>query len=90
MMTDQELAQALLACVAPDDSVLRGLSNSSDAAMAVVDLTSMAVERHVSIQPDLLNEIRAMADGDSLPDEESSALRADLAFLSSPNLNPSR
>ena len=89
-MTDQELAQALLTCVAPNDELLRDLSSSSDAAMAVVDLTAMAVERHIPIRPELIAEIQAVAEGDSLPDTEASALSADIALLSSPKLNPSR
>lgn len=66
-MTDQELATRLLEIVEPGCDTLRYLANSSDAGMAVVDLTNIAASRRVCIPHDLLDAIGALVlDGTGL------------------------
>jgi hypothetical protein len=83
-MTDQELANRLLEMVAPNNSAVRRLIDSSEAVAAVIDLMEMAAIERIPLPRDLLEAVKEMADegGGGMDDRDMAAIREDLTTLS--------
>lgn len=83
-MTDQELANRLLEIVAPDNSAVRRLIDSSEAVAAVIDLMEMAAIDRIPLPRELLDAVRTMADegGGGMDEVDVASLRKDLVTLS--------
>jgi hypothetical protein len=81
-MTDHELAEQLLAVVAPTgDAVLEDAMRAGEDVAAIIDLVEQAAIHGKRLPPELLVAVDSFADDPALADDDVAAIREDLARL---------
>jgi hypothetical protein len=85
-MTDHELAERLLAAVAPGgDSVLEGAMRAGEDVAAVIDLVEQAAIHGRQLPQEVLDAVDSFADDPALDDDDVAAIREDLVQLRAVN-----